>query len=151
MQGAGGKAAIVRSCQNKAEVVAADERENGERALLNLGHTFGHAIENGMGYGVWLHGEAVAAGTVMAADLSHRLGWLSEQELMRVRKLFERAGLPVVAPKLGAEKYLQLMGLDKKVADGKIRFILLQSLGRAVITSDVPQVLLEQTLEASCD
>jgi 3-dehydroquinate synthase len=142
--------ATVRSCQNKAEVVGADERESGERALLNLGHTFGHAIENGMGYGAWLHGEAVAAGTIMAADLSHRLGWLSEQDIIRVRKLFERAGLPVVAPKLGAEKYLQLMEMDKKVSEGKIRFVLLQSLGRAVMTADVPQALLEQTLEACC-
>jgi 3-dehydroquinate synthase len=140
--------AIARSCQNKAEVVGADERESGERALLNLGHTFGHAIENGMGYGVWLHGEGVAAGTVMAADLSQRLGWLSAQDVARVRTLFERAGLPVVAPRLGAEKYLQLMGLDKKVADGKIRFVLLKALGNAVMTGDVPQTLLEQTLEA---
>ncbi len=140
--------AIARSCQNKAEVVGADERESGERALLNLGHTFGHAIENGMGYGVWLHGEGVAAGTIMAADLSQRLGWLSTADVERVRKLFERAGLPVVAPKLGAEKYLQLMGLDKKVADGKIRFVLLKALGNAVMTGDVPQALLEQTLEA---
>jgi 3-dehydroquinate synthase len=140
--------AIARSCQNKAEVVGADERESGERALLNLGHTFGHAIENGMGYGVWLHGEAVATGTIMAADLSHRLGWLSAEDVARVRKLFERAGLPTVGPKLGAEKYMQLMGLDKKVADGKIRFVLLKSLGNAVMTGDVPQALLEQTLEA---
>jgi len=140
--------AIARSCQNKAEVVGADERESGERALLNLGHTFGHAIENGMGYGAWLHGEAVAVGTIMAADLSHRLGWLSAEEVMRVRKLFERAGLPTVGPQLGAEKYKQLMGLDKKVADGKIRFVLLKSLGDAVMTGDVPQNLLEQTLEA---
>jgi 3-dehydroquinate synthase len=140
--------AIARSCQNKAEVVGADERESGERALLNLGHTFGHAIENGMGYGVWLHGEGVAAGTIMAADLSQRLEWLSAEDLLRVRKLFVRTGLPVVGPKLGAEKYLQLMGLDKKVADGKIRFVLLKSLGHAVITGDVPQALLEQTLEA---
>lgn len=140
--------AIARSCRNKAEVVGADERESGERALLNLGHTFGHAIENGMGYGVWLHGEGVAAGTVMAADLSQRLEWLNSGDVLRVRRLFERAGLPVIAPKLGAEKYLQLMGLDKKVEHGKIRFILLKTLGNAVITSDVPQPLLEQTLEA---
>ncbi len=142
--------AIARSCENKAEVVGADERESGERALLNLGHTFGHAIENGMGYGVWLHGESVAAGTIMAADLSQRLGWITAQELIRVRTLFERAGLPTVAPKLGAEKYLQLMGLDKKVADGKMRFVLLKSLGNAVMTADVPQTLLGQTLEACC-
>ena len=140
--------AIARSCRNKAEVVGADERESGERALLNLGHTFGHAIENGMGYGVWLHGEGVAAGTVMAADLSQRMEWLGSKDVLRVRRLFERAGLPVIAPKLGAEKYLQLMGLDKKVEHGKIRFILLKTLGNAVITSDVPQPLLEQTLEA---
>ncbi len=140
--------AIARSCQNKAEVVGADERESGERALLNLGHTFGHAIENGMGYGVWLHGEGVAAGTVMAADLSQRMGWTSAEDVARVRKLFERAGLPVSAPALGAEKYLQLMGLDKKVEGGKIRFVLLKPLGHAVKTGDVPQALLEQTLEA---
>jgi len=140
--------AIARSCQNKAEVVGNDERESGERALLNLGHTFGHAVENGMGYGVWLHGEAVAAGTIMAADLSQRLGWLRAEDVARTRLLFERAGLPAVAPKLGAGKYLQLMGLDKKVADGKIRFVLLKSLGHAVMTGDVPQALLEQTLEA---
>jgi len=140
--------AITRSCQNKAEVVGADERESGERALLNLGHTFGHAVENGMGYGVWLHGEAVAAGTIMAADLSQRLGWLNAQDVTRIRKLFERAGLPVIAPKLGVEKYQQLMGLDKKVADGKIRFVLLKSLGSAVMTGDVPRAQLEQTLEA---
>lgn len=140
--------AIVRSCQNKAEVVGVDERESGERALLNLGHTFGHAIENAMGYGVWLHGEAVAAGTIMAADLSGRLGWLSEQEIARVKKLFVRAGLPVQGPRLGTEKYKQLMGLDKKVADGKIRFVLLKALGTAVITDVVPVELLNQTLES---
>ena len=140
--------AIARSCRNKAEVVGADERESGERALLNLGHTFGHAIETGMGYGVWLHGEGVAAGTVMAADLSQRMGWLNEGDVARVRKLFERAGLPVIGPKLGAEKYLHLMGLDKKVEGGKMRFVLLKSLGNAVITADVPQELLTKTLEA---
>ena len=142
--------AIARSCQNKAEVVGADERESGKRALLNLGHTFGHAIENGMGYGAWLHGEAVAAGTIMATDLSQRLGWLNAQDAVRVRKLFERTGLPVISPRLGVDKYIQLMGLDKKVADGKIRFVLLKSLGHAVMTGEVPQTLLEQTLEACC-
>ncbi|MDD5057051.1 MAG: 3-dehydroquinate synthase [Sideroxydans sp.] len=140
--------AIARSCENKSEVVGNDERESGERALLNLGHTFGHAIENGMGYGVWLHGEAVAAGSVMAADLSKRLGWLSAEDVVRVRKLFERSGLPVVAPSMGIEKYMQLMGLDKKVEDGKIRLVLLKSLGKAVMTSEVPPELLGQTLEA---
>ena len=139
--------AITRSCHNKAEVVAADERESGERALLNLGHTFGHAVETGMGYGIWLHGEAVAAGTIMAADLSCRLGWLTPQDMTRIRKLFERTGLPVIAPALGAEKYVQLMGLDKKVIGGKMRFVLLKGIGQAVVSSDVPQELLRQTLE----
>lgn len=141
--------AITRSCQNKAEVVAADERESGERALLNLGHTFGHAIETGMGYGTWLHGEAVAAGTIMAADLSSRLGWLSKEDADRIHSLFERAGLPVVAPDLGMEKYLQLMGLDKKVVGGKIRFVLLKNIGCAVISGDVEPDLLRQTLVAN--
>jgi shikimate kinase/3-dehydroquinate synthase len=139
--------AIARSCQNKAEVVAADERESGERALLNLGHTFGHAIEAGMGYGAWLHGEAVAAGTLLAADLSQRMGWLSNEDVLRIRKLHERARLPVIAPDLGTEKYLQLMGLDKKVAAGKIRFILLKAIGHGVVSADAPDKLLEQTLE----
>jgi 3-dehydroquinate synthase len=138
--------AITRSCQNKAEVVAADERENGERALLNLGHTFGHAIETGMGYGAWLHGEAVAAGTIMAADLSCRLSWLSDNDVTRIRKLFERACLPVVAPALGVEKYMQLMGLDKKVVGGKIRFVLLKEIGNAVVSDNVEPELLRQTL-----
>ncbi|MBI5438174.1 MAG: 3-dehydroquinate synthase [Nitrosomonadales bacterium] len=142
--------AIARSCLNKAEVVAADERESGERALLNLGHTFGHAIESGMGYGNWLHGEGVAAGTIMAADLSQRLGWIGAQDVARICGLFERAGLPTVAPDLGAEKYLELMGLDKKVEGGKIRFVLLREIGRAVVCGDVPEMLLQQTLEACC-
>jgi len=142
--------AIARSCRNKAEVVGNDERESGERALLNLGHTFGHAIENGMGYGVWLHGEAVAAGTLMAADLSQRLGWLGAQDVARIRRLFEQVGLPVIAPRLGSAKYLELMGLDKKVVQGRIRFVLLKALGTAVITDEVPQPLLDETLEACC-
>jgi 3-dehydroquinate synthase len=139
--------AIVRSCQNKAEVVGNDERESGERALLNLGHTFGHAIENAMGYGIWLHGEAVAAGTIMATDLSRRLGWLTERDVDRTKALFLAAGLPVKGPHLGIEKYQQLMGLDKKVADGKIRFVLLKEIGRAVISDEVPADFLKQTLE----
>jgi 3-dehydroquinate synthase len=138
--------AIHRSCLNKAKVVAADERESGERALLNLGHTFGHAIENGMGYGVWLHGEAVAAGTMLAADLSYRKGWLKEADVARIARLFRAANLPTQAPALGAERYLDLMGLDKKVADGKIRFILLQGIGKAVMTGDFPADALQQTL-----
>jgi len=138
--------AIYRSCQNKAEVVAADEREGGERALLNLGHTFGHAIENAMGYGVWLHGEAVAAGTILAADLSHRMQWLGDNDIVRITKIFKAANLPVDAPDLGVERYLDLMGLDKKVVDGKINFVLQQGIGKSVITSDYDQEQLKQTL-----
>ena len=140
--------AIYRSCQNKAEVVVADEHEGGERALLNLGHTFGHAIENGMGYGVWLHGEAVAAGTMLAADLSQRLGWLNANEVKRMHALLSASSLPLRAPNLGVEKYLDLMGMDKKVVDGKIRLVLQQGIGKAVITSDYDASKLKQTLEA---
>ncbi len=138
--------AIYRSCQNKADVVAKDEHEQGERALLNLGHTFGHAIENAMGYGVWLHGEAVAAGTMMAADLSRRMGWLTSDEVKRIFALLTAADLPLQAPKLGIEKYLDLMQLDKKVADGQIRLVLQQGIGKAVITSDYDAEKLKQTL-----
>ena len=126
--------AIHRSCANKAEVVAADEREAGQRALLNLGHTFGHAIETGMGYGNWLHGEGVSAGTVLAADLSCRMGLISNAELERIATLFLRAGLPVMAPNLGYETYMELMGIDKKVEAGRIRFVLLQKLGSAFVS-----------------
>lgn len=138
--------AIYRSCENKAVVVVADEKESGERALLNLGHTFGHAIENGMGYGVWLHGEGVAAGTMLAADLSRRMGWLSQADVERIERSFKAGGLPTEAPALGVDKYLDLMGLDKKVADGKIRLILLKGIGKAVMTGDYPQELLRETL-----
>ena len=138
--------AIYRSCQNKAEVVAADEHEQGERALLNLGHTFGHAIENAMGYGVWLHGEAVATGTVMAADLSQRMGWLDAAQVQRIKTIMQAAKLPVEAPDLGADEYLRLMQLDKKVADGRIRLILQQAIGKAIITADYDADKLKQTL-----
>jgi 3-dehydroquinate synthase len=138
--------AIYRSCQNKAEVVAADEHETGERALLNLGHTFGHAIENAMGYGVWLHGEAIAAGTLMAATLSQRLGWLDEVEIDRIASIFKAANLPIDPPDLGADKYLDLMGLDKKVVDGRIRLILQQGIGKSVVSSDYDADLLHKTL-----
>ena len=141
--------AVLKSCENKAEVVSADERESGERALLNLGHTFGHAIESGMGYGVWLHGEAVAAGTVMAADLSQRMGWLSAADVLRIRTLLQRANLPVVSPDLGIAKYLEYMGHDKKVEGGKLRFVLLKELGKAELVGDVSQALLEKTI-ADC-
>ena len=128
--------AVTRSCENKAAVVAADERETGERALLNLGHTFGHAIEAGLGFGTWLHGEAVAAGTMLAARLSARMGLLTESEVRRMADLFVRAGLPVEAPSLGEDRYLELMGHDKKVENGKLRLVLLESLGKAYVTSD---------------
>jgi 3-dehydroquinate synthase len=138
--------AIARSCQDKATVVAADERESGVRAHLNLGHTFGHAIETGMGYGNWLHGEAVAAGMVLAADCSRRMGWLSEADVARVRALIRRAGLPDTAPDLGVERYMDYMGRDKKVEGGRTRFVLLKRLGEAVVTADVPETDLRQTL-----
>ncbi len=138
--------AIRRSCANKAEVVVADERECGERALLNLGHTFGHAIENGMGYGVWLHGEAVAAGTLLAAEMSRRLGWLDAEAVARIGRLFAAANLPLKAPALGVDRYLELMGLDKKVADGRIRLVLLRAIGKAVVTGDYPADALRATL-----
>ena len=138
--------AIYRSCQNKADVVAKDEHEQGERALLNLGHTFGHAIENAMGYGVWLHGEAVAAGTMMAADLSQRMGWLAQNEFLRIKCILQAANLPINPPDLGIEKYLDLMQMDKKVADGKIRLVLQQGIGKSVITSDYDVEKLKETL-----
>ena len=140
--------AIARSCQNKADVVAADERESGVRAHLNLGHTFGHAIETGMGYGNWLHGEAVGAGMVMAAVASQRMGWLSEADVARTRDLIRAAGLPDVAPDLGVETYLDFMGHDKKVESGKLRFVLLKKLGEATVTSDLPPHALHETLRA---
>ena len=126
--------AVQRSCANKAEVVAADERESGERALLNLGHTFGHAIETGMGYGEWLHGEAVAAGTLIAAELSCQLGWIDRGALQRIESLFVRAGLPVKAPAMPIERYLDLMSHDKKVEDGRLRLVLLTAIGRSVVS-----------------
>lgn len=143
--------AIYRSCQNKAEVVAADERESGERALLNLGHTFGHAIENAMGYGVWLHGEAVAAGTMLAADLSRRMGWLTDDDINRMAAIFKAANLPIVPPNIGVKRYLDLMGLDKKVVDGKIRLVLQQGIGKSVVTSDYAAAMLAKTLALNSD
>jgi|CXWL01.1.fsa_nt_gi 3-dehydroquinate synthase len=140
--------AIQRSCENKAELVATDEKEKGVRALLNLGHTFGHAIENGMGYGIWLHGEAVAAGTVLAAELSRRMKLISEADVNRIRKIFIQAGLPVAAPEMSPEKYLQLMLLDKKVDAGRTRFILLNRIGEAVMRADISPALLTETIIA---
>jgi 3-dehydroquinate synthase len=130
--------AVERSCRHKAEVVVADETEQGERATLNLGHTFGHAIETGLGYGEWLHGEAIAAGTMMAAALSVRLGWLSDADQQRIERLFEKAGLPVFGPaNLQDTTYLELMSHDKKVIEGKLRLVLLKGIGRAVVASDI--------------
>lgn len=145
--------AIERSCANKAEVVAADELETaqeGGRALLNLGHTFGHAIETGAGYGNWLHGEAVAAGTMMACELSRRLGWLSDKEVERVRALLLRARLPVTGPALGADRYIDLMGHDKKVIAGRLRLVLLKRLGEAVTWAGVAETELRAAIETCC-
>ena len=142
--------AIERSCLNKAEVVALDERETGDRALLNLGHTFGHAIETGMGYGEWLHGEAVAVGMCLAADLSRRLGWLDAEQVSRVRTLLRRAGLPLDPPaQLTVEDFLRLMAVDKKVKEGQLRLVLLHSLGRATLASGIDTHILRNTLESA--
>jgi shikimate kinase/3-dehydroquinate synthase len=140
--------AILRSCQIKANVVRQDEREGGLRAILNFGHTFGHAIESGLGYGKWLHGEAVGCGMVMAADLSFRLGYIDYVSKVRVQKLVEAAGLPTVAPDLGEQRWLELMEVDKKNEGGQIKFILLKPLGVHKITS-VPQDILLATLRAA--
>jgi len=139
--------AIERSCSIKAEIVAADERESGRRALLNLGHTFGHAIETGTGYGIWLHGEAIAAGMLMAADLSARHEWLSRPDVARIENLLRRAGLPTSPPEAMDEaQFMELMAIDKKVVDGGLRLVLLKAIGSAVITGDFSAALLSQTL-----
>ncbi len=129
--------AIEISCQTKADVVAEDERESGKRALLNLGHTFGHAIENGMGYGEWLHGEAVGAGMCMAAVMSNQMGWMSDSDMQRTIKLIEQAKLPTKAPaSMTAEQFLDLMSVDKKVMDGVLRLVLMKGIGKSLLTSD---------------
>lgn len=139
--------AIERSCFDKAEVVAADERESGMRALLNLGHTFGHAIETGMGYGQWLHGEAVAAGMCMAAALSNRLGWMEQSQVDRVNNLIKRAGLPVTPPdNMTSTQFLELMSIDKKVKDGKLRLVLMDDIGKSKVTSGFDSKILEELL-----
>jgi 3-dehydroquinate synthase len=137
--------AIGRSCADKARVVAEDERETGRRALLNLGHTFGHAIETGMGYGQWLHGEAVAAGMCMAADMSARLGWLGAADRERIDRLVAAAGLPTrPPPALSGQRFSDLMAVDKKVLDGQLRLVLMQGIGASLISADFdPQVLRE--------
>ncbi len=142
--------AIERSCQCKSEIVAADERESGKRALLNLGHTFGHAIETGTGYGSWLHGEAVAVGMAMAADLSARHGWLSDTDVERIRALLIRARLPVAPPaEISRQRFLELMSVDKKVDDRGLRLVLMNAIGAAKLCSDFDRTLLQQTLDSA--
>lgn len=145
--------AIERSCQNKADVVAADEFEQNDiRALLNLGHTFGHAIETGMGYGEWLHGEAVGAGMLLAADLSCREGWLTPADVARVKALLLRAGLPVAAPAgMTPAIFMQHMAVDKKNVDGRLRLVLLTQLGEAIVTDQASPAHLQATLVAACE
>jgi 3-dehydroquinate synthase len=140
--------AIRRSCEIKAEVVGQDEKEGGLRAILNFGHTFGHAIESGLGYGQWLHGEAVGCGMRMATDLSVRLGLLPPEALQRMHRLLVQAGLPVRAPDLGADCYLQWMGRDKKAEAGEIRFVVLQAMGQAAVQS-APDEVVRQVLQAA--
>lgn len=141
--------AVKRSCEIKAAVVGQDERESGLRAILNFGHTFGHAIESGLGYGEWLHGEAVGCGMVMAAHLSQRLGGVDAAFVARLTALIRRAGLPVVGPALGADRYLELMRVDKKSEGGEIRFVLLERPGTAVMRA-APDALVREVLDACC-
>jgi 3-dehydroquinate synthase len=139
---------IYRSCQIKAEMVSADETESGVRALLNLGHTFGHAIEAGLGFGTWLHGEAVAAGLCLAADLSARLGRIDADDVLRVEKLVESTGLPIRAPaELSTDRMLELMAVDKKIKGGKLRLVLLNAIGKAELDGDFDPHALRETLE----
>ncbi len=139
--------AVKRSCEIKSEVVAQDEKEGGIRAILNFGHTFGHAIEAGMGYGEWLHGQAVGCGMVIAADLSVRLGLLKQDEALRLKKIIEALHLPTVPPTLGISRYMELMSVDKKAEGGEVRYILLNGLGRSKIQAVEDQLVIE-TLKA---
>jgi len=139
---------ILESCRHKAQVVANDEREAGERALLNLGHTFGHAIEAASGYGSWLHGEAVAVGMMMAATMSQKMGWLDPEEPGRIRELLVRANLPVkVSDGMSAPDFLKHMAVDKKVSGGRIRLVLLKEIGDAILVSDYPDGMLDEVLD----
>ena len=140
--------AVLRSCEIKSAVVSADEREGGIRATLNFGHTFGHAIESGLGYGEWLHGEAVGCGMVMAADLSTRLGHISQADAERLKRIIKSMNLPIVPPKLGAERFMELMQVDKKTEAGQIRYITLESVGAARI-QQVPDTTVIETLVAT--
>jgi len=140
--------AIFRCCQIKAEIVGRDEREQGERAILNLGHTFGHAIESATGYVEWLHGEAVGTGLLIAADMSARMGALEASIVERLRALLRRAGLPIQAPRIGAARAFDYMQADKKIQAGRVRLILLEGLGKAVVTGSYPDPVLQATLAA---
>jgi 3-dehydroquinate synthase len=141
--------AVRRSCEIKARVVGSDEREAGLRAILNFGHTFGHAIEAGLGYGEWLHGEAVGCGMVMASELSHRLGLIDAALPERIRALVARAGLPIRGPRMGVDRYLELMRLDKKAQHGQIKFVVIEEPGRAGVRS-APDALVREVIEHCC-
>ena len=141
--------AVYRSCAHKARIVANDEKEQGERALLNLGHTFGHAIESYLGYGEWLHGEAVATGMVMAADLSQRMGWISAEDLARTKNIIQRANLPIVCPQIPLDEFLAYMSHDKKVLNGQLRLVLMQAVGQAIITKTFDVELMKQAILAN--
>ena len=141
--------AVYRSCAHKARIVANDEKEQGERALLNLGHTFGHAIESYLGYGEWLHGEAVATGMVMAADLSQRMGWISAEDLARTKNIIQRANLPIVCPQIPLDDFLAYMAHDKKVLNGQLRLVLMQAVGQAIITKTFDVELMKQAILAN--
>lgn len=138
--------AVYRSCAHKARIVANDEKEQGERALLNLGHTFGHAIESYLGYGVWLHGEAVATGMVMAADLSYLMGWITAEDVERTKNIILRAQLPIKCPKIPLDEFLAYMSHDKKVLNGQLRLVLMKSLGQAIITKEFDVELMKQAI-----
>jgi len=140
--------AIFRSCQIKAQIVGRDEREHGERALLNLGHTFGHAIEAATGYSEWLHGEAVGVGLIMAASLSHRLGRLTAQDVQRITELVRRAGLRITPPQIGAARAAEFISIDKKARGGRVRLVLLAKPGEAFLSDDYPETDLHATLRA---
>jgi 3-dehydroquinate synthase len=142
--------AIRRSCEIKAEIVGRDEREQGERALLNLGHTFGHAIESATNYSTWLHGEAVGAGMLLAADMSKRLGWVTAADVERVEGILRKFGLPVDVSALSAAALAEKMKIDKKVAAGRIRLVLLKAIGRSVVTGDYADAALRETLQSRC-
>ena len=142
--------AIRRSCEIKAEIVGRDEREQGERALLNLGHTFGHAIESATNYSTWLHGEAVGAGMLLAADMSKRLGWVTAADVERVEGILRKFGLPVDVSALPAATLADKMKIDKKVAAGRIRLVLLKAIGKSVVTGDYADAALRETLQSRC-